>query len=266
MKHADDARPTWVHTVWCWWGATDAESDGCVTLHMGRIKNPTLCDMGAHLRHSLRSPDTRGEPGANFREFVGKCSALVPHNGPCYPRPVMKGIVMLVASASVGLFATKALAFDHQWQVGLGASAMTFANTRNYWVPALSVHGTYGLSDVFDARLEMAMGAPLGSAPSGSTLEYAEGVLAYKLDVIEWVPWAGIGAGLFGATSGFQGNGRDALQPAASLWVGLDYAFSRQWGAGAIVAIHAWPFDSERNGTRVAAAEFGLRLERRFGW
>jgi hypothetical protein len=179
---------------------------------------------------------------------------------------VTKRVLVLVVAAAGGLCATDALAFENQWHLGAGLGALSFANTSRYLVPAVSLHGAYGLSDMFDVRLEMGAGVPTSSPKSGSSLEYAEGVLAYKIDIVEWIPWVGLGAGVFGATSGFQGVARNAVQPAASFWLGLDYAFSRQWGVGGAFALHSWVADSERSGLRLAAEQFTLRIERRFGW
>jgi hypothetical protein len=164
------------------------------------------------------------------------------------------------------LRAINAHAFENQWHLGAGASGLTYSGDSSYIMPALSLHGAYGLSDVFDVRLETALGMPLSSAKSGSALGFAELVLAYKVDIIEWIPWVGLGAGGFGVTKGLQGPERNALQPSGSLWVGMDYAFSRQWGVGAVFAAHSWVMDSSRSNLRLAATQFGLRIERRFGW
>ena len=157
-------------------------------------------------------------------------------------------------------------AFEGQWHLGAGLGAMDYRGDTNYLMPELTLHGAYGVSDTFDARMELGAALPVSSGSSGRSLEYAEGVFAYKLDVIEWIPWAGLGVGAFAASGGLQGANRDAVQPAASLWFGLDYAFSRQWGVGGFVSMHSWFADSARSGVRYAATNFGLRIERRFGW
>jgi hypothetical protein len=175
----------------------------------------------------------------------------------------------LLATMAIGLgalTATRAHAFENQWHLGAGANAVSFAGDRNYLVPMLGVHGAYGLSDVFDVRLETGIGLPVSPTKSGASLEYGELVLAYKVDIIEWIPWVGLGAGAFGATGDLQGAKRDALQPAGSLWIGMDYAFSREWGVGAVFALHSWFADSTRSNLRLAAEQFGLHFEHRFGW
>lgn len=164
------------------------------------------------------------------------------------------------------LRSSSALAFEDQWHLGGGLGMMSYSGDSHYSMPQLELHGAYGLSDTFDARLELGESVPLNSGSSNRSLGYAEGVFAFKLDVIEWIPWAGLGLGAFAATGDLQGRGRNALAPAASLWLGLDYAFSREWGAGVFVGMHSWFLDSTRSGLRYAATNFGLRFERRFGW
>lgn len=163
------------------------------------------------------------------------------------------------------LGAINAHAFENQWHLGAGANGLSYSGDKGYLMPALSLHGAYGLSDVFDLRLETALGMSVSPDTHG-TLGLAELVFAYKIDIIEWIPWVALGAGVFGATGGVQGAQRDALQPAGSLWLGMDYAFSREWGIGGVFAAHSWIGDTSRSNLRLASTQFGLRVERRFGW
>jgi len=180
----------------------------------------------------------------------------------------MRGEAILAIGVSLVavLLPRIASAFEGQWHVGGGLGLMSYGGDTHFTMPELALHGAYGLSNVFDVRLELGESLPLSSGKSNRGLGYAEAVLAYKLDIIEWIPWAGLGAGAFAATGDLQGRGREALQPAASLWFGLDYAFNREWGAGAFIGMHSWFADSTRSGLHYAATNFGLRIERRFGW
>jgi len=181
---------------------------------------------------------------------------------------VMKSAVFPAMLLSVAgcLVTAPARSFEGQWHLGAGAAMMSFKGDSNYSMPALALHAAYGISDMFDARLELGEGIPLSSGSSNRSLGYAESIIAYKLDIIEWIPWAGVGLGGFFASGGLQGLGREPVQPAASLWLGLDYAYSRQWGVGAFVAMHSFVADSARSSLRYAATNFGIRFERRFGW
>ncbi len=180
----------------------------------------------------------------------------------------MKSASLLAIGCGIGfcLVAVPLRAFEGQWHLGTGLGMTSYRGDSNYAMPELTLHGAYGVSDTFDARLELGAALPVSSGKSGRSLEYAEGVFAYKLDVIEWIPWAGLGVGAFAASGELQGVSRDAVQPVVSLWFGLDYAFNRQWGVGGFISMHSWFADSTRSGVRYAATNFGLRIERRFGW
>jgi hypothetical protein len=177
----------------------------------------------------------------------------------------MKSLVIPAIVAGC-LVTVPALCFEGQWHLGAGAGMLSYKGDSNYSMPALTLHAAYGISDTFDARLELGEAIPLSSGNSNRTLGYAEGLFVYKLDIIEWIPWAGLGLGAFAATGNLQGIARDPVQPAASLWLGLDYAFTRQWGVGAFVAMHSFVADSTRSNLRYAATNFGIHFEHRFGW
>lgn len=101
----------------------------------------------------------------------------------------------------------------------------------------LSLHGAYGISDVFDARFT-ANGSLLHLSPDGggqNSLFLSTLGVAYKLDVIEWVPYCGVRAGyyVFGAAPAgdFARHGG-----AVGGMCGVDYSFSRSVAAGVEVA------------------------------
>jgi hypothetical protein len=180
----------------------------------------------------------------------------------------MKSAVPLTLAFGIAgcLVTPRVQAFQGQWHLGAGIGMMSYRGDSTVSMPSLALHGAYGLNDMFDARLELGESVPLSSGDSSRSLGYAEGILAYKLDVIEWIPWAGLGVGAFAASGGLQGASREPVQPAASVWFGLDYAFAREWGFGAFLALHSWVADSTRSTPRYAATNFGIRFERRFGW
>jgi hypothetical protein len=153
-----------------------------------------------------------------------------------------------------------ARAFERQWHVGAGAG-VTNGNGLSL-SPALQAYAAYGLSDVFDVRVELgARGYQLGSGQNPNALSAMAGV-AYKLDVLRWVPWAGVYAGYLQflerppASSGFAQ--RDA---ALGLGLGLDYAFSRELGAGVTLR-----FDQGLTRTSASAFDALLRVEYRWGF
>jgi hypothetical protein len=142
-------------------------------------------------------------------------------------------------SAAAWLCPQQARAFEGQWHLGAGLGVM--APTSSYELGgALALHGAYGISDVFDARLTLASSLfkPKESDDAAATrssdtlnLSLATLGLAYKLDVIEWVPYFGVRAG------GYY-FGSEPLAPysrrggAIGGMAGFDYSFSRSFAVG----------------------------------
>jgi hypothetical protein len=138
---------------------------------------------------------------------------------------------------------TDAFAFERQWHLGGGLGGVV---ANGYQLgPALDAYAAYGISDVFDVRLEASASRNLHDSyfsidrtsqryltrrGESSLLYGAKLALAYKIDVIEWIPYAGASAGFFGVTSP---QGRfEAASPSVGGLVGLDYAISRDFGLG----------------------------------
>jgi hypothetical protein len=97
----------------------------------------------------------------------------------------------------------------------------------------LALHGAYGISDVFDVRFTTAGSLLHLSDDDGGQNSLFLGTLglAYKLDVIEWVPYCGVRAGyyVFGAepAGDFARHGG-----AVGGMCGVDYSFSRSFAMG----------------------------------
>jgi hypothetical protein len=123
-------------------------------------------------------------------------------------------------------------AFERQWHLGVGLGIASPSSPYRVGAAA-SLHAAYGISDVFDARFML--GTSLFDLEDGTgknTLSQTSLGLAYKIDIIEWVPYAGVRAGAF-----YFGNAPEAphVRSGASIgWMaGLDYALSRDIGLGA---------------------------------
>jgi len=157
--------------------------------------------------------------------------------------------------AALLVVSTPARAFERQWHFGGGLGLA--APSDGYGAgPALGIHGAYGLSDVFDARLELQ--ASRNEAGSLPVWFYgARAALAYKLDVIQWIPYGGVSAGGFAIAW----DGGSLLRPSVGALVGLDYAASRHVGLG-VVGTGDYVFVD--SGVTVLCAL--LRAEYRFGW
>lgn len=142
----------------------------------------------------------------------------------------------------------RAEAFERQWHVGSGIGITAYPHHFSAG-PALGLNGAYGISDVFDLKLEL-----LGSyhtfresslRPRQSAQPYsAVAGVSYKLDVLQWIPYGALLVGyqhiagslplakplLPGQAPVNAFRRDDAL---ATLVLGLDYALSRDWGLGA---------------------------------
>lgn len=169
---------------------------------------------------------------------------------------------VLGVGLSLGLFAvsSSARAFERQWHVGAAAGASTGQGLE--LSPALGAYAAYGLSDVFDARLEVtARGYDLMSDTEPNALSAMVGV-AYKLDVLRWVPWAGVYVGYLGflepprLDSPFKQH-----DVAIGLGLGLDYGISRSLGLG--ITLH---FDDALSRAETSTLDALLRAEYRWGW
>jgi len=152
-----------------------------------------------------------------------------------------------------------ALAFERQWHLGGGGGVVLPPGDYSTG-PAVGAHLAYGLSDVFDLRLEL-----LGSrhthdvTPTATVLSGAAGI-AYKLDIIEWVPYAGALAGYTWSDPDLPSDDGPHRSPTVGFILGVDYGFSRSFGIGA-----AFREDLLLSGGGAQGA-FLLRAEYRWGW
>jgi hypothetical protein len=176
-----------------------------------------------------------------------------------------KAFLVLASSLALVFVARPARAFEREWHLGGGVGFASAASGYGLG-PALGLHAAYGISDVFDARLELSgshHGYEVAGADESTVLFAAAALLSYKVDIIAWVPHFGLGLGYFHFTktppedSAFR---RDDLGLALEL--GLDYAVSRNFGLG-LGARFDMPFNDIG-----AARYFALlfRGEYRWGW
>jgi hypothetical protein len=157
------------------------------------------------------------------------------------------------------LSSSPALAFEREWHLGAGAG-VAFPPGEYAMGPELAVHGAYGVSDVFDIRLELAGAKHAHDVlPDATVLSGAAG-LAYKLDIIEWVPYGGVLAGYLWSDQ--DPLVLDGLAPSVTLGliVGLDYGFSRHFALGIAYREDFMLRDGSAYGSLF------LRGEYRWGW
>jgi hypothetical protein len=165
----------------------------------------------------------------------------------------------LLASTLV-LFSEEAWAFEREWHLGGGVGAAIPSGDYDLG-PALELYAAYGISDVFDLRLELA-GSRHG-IDQGDSVQLFSGVLGlvYKVDIIQWVPWVGVTGGYSLATpTPLPLAGLPESSFCAGVTAGLDYALTRSVGLGASFR-EDFLLDEGTNVTLLFA-----RGEYRFGW
>jgi hypothetical protein len=149
--------------------------------------------------------------------------------------------LFLALSVTSTLFVSgHARAFEREWHTGGGIGITAYPHYYSTG-PAFGANAGYGLSDVFDLKLEL-LASSHNYIPASRTisqgrvpLSLAAG-LSYKLDVLQWIPYAALlvgyqhTAGAAPWTEPFRRD--DAL---AAVVLGLDYAVTRNFGLGASV-------------------------------
>lgn len=150
----------------------------------------------------------------------------------------------LATFALAALASGPARAFERQWHVGATIGGGAFSSPSSAAGPAVGAYAGYGLSDMFDLRAQLtASRLAFSGASEGTWVSSASAGLAYKLDVIEWVPWADLQLGYYRIDGPAPGD-RHANDVGASLGLGIDYAFSRDLGLGAELRYHGFLRDA----------------------
>jgi hypothetical protein len=178
---------------------------------------------------------------------------------------IVSGLPALVAPTS------EACAFERQWHAGAGLGLMTMRRgdeTGSSLGGDLSL--VYGLTDQLNAMVEVT-GAPyvLGVDPPPGTdpklldgsgklrlddtffLLTANAGISYVLDVIRWVPYAGVLVGTSrlswaGSTFGaLRGTGGAEMKLDTVVALGLDYQLTREWALGGAIRAHTSLFSHE---------------------
>lgn len=160
----------------------------------------------------------------------------------------LRSTLALCAGLTLAAAPGEARAFERQWHLGAQAS---YAMYVDYTATALhgvggTVYATYGLNDTFNLLVD----ASVHSLPEkGYVLGGVSVGAAYVLDVLEWVPYAGLTVGAFDAFSTSPAgcppspSGQLAAEChlgrlGVSVPVGLDYQLSRSFALGAQARYH----------------------------
>jgi hypothetical protein len=161
----------------------------------------------------------------------------------------------------------RAHAFERQWHLGIdGGYAVILDNAVSGF--GGGAHAAYGLSDSFNAMLELDVtrhpGAGLTLGTGDNTQEFSletivsgAAGLAYTIDVARAVPYVGLLA------AGYRLGNFSPLSPGGQIALGLDYQLERNWAVGAQIRMHTI-FTADA-GTIAYATTF-LRIEYLWGF
>lgn len=149
----------------------------------------------------------------------------------------MRGWVLGLLFGAVCLAPRHARAFEREWHVGGGLGLTTYPHYYSAG-PSLGLNAAYGISDVFDVKLEL-LAVSHSYSPSaeseserGASYSAVTG-LSYKLDILQWIPYVAAMVGyqhIAGPLPVGEPFHRDDAVLAGVL--GLDYAATRNFGLG----------------------------------
>jgi len=171
--------------------------------------------------------------------------------------------LLLLGSLLSGLTWTEhVLAFEDVWHAGGGLGAVNASASDVGLGIGANAYAAYGLSDMFDLKLDLAASSHAVEVVSGASERYrvltATLGAAYKIDIIEWIPYFGVHAGYM--TSDLpEWIDMEAHGFLIGGMIGLDYAVTRSFGVGIVNRLH-WPIEGS------SLVDLFIRAEHRWGW
>jgi hypothetical protein len=166
-------------------------------------------------------------------------------------------LIAVCVGGGLGVAPLGAAAADQEWHAGVRAGVASLAGQGVG--PAIGVHGAYGLGDMFDVTAEL-LGSRHGGA-SGTDVLSASAGLAYKIDVLQWIPYVAVLGGYYHYGGAPGPDGERGSEVGASAQIGIDYLVMRQLAIGADVRWHA----SFHGGMDIPLVSATLGAEYRWG-
>jgi hypothetical protein len=149
--------------------------------------------------------------------------------------PMTRSTAFSAALALTALLApSRSDAFERQWHAGASVGYALLGDGGTYPGLGGSFHVAYGLTDAFNAIVEL----NTASHPGGDLMILGASVGAtYVVDILEWVPYVGAMVGGYDAVllRSCGGAGEPSCQDVklgVSVPFGLDYMFTRSFAAG----------------------------------
>jgi hypothetical protein len=159
-------------------------------------------------------------------------------------------------SALVLALAPSAWSFERQWHAGVDAGYAGLTGDNGASGYGGGAHLAYGLSDAFNALLEL----DISRHPGDNTTIWSGGAgAAYTIDVARAVPYLGLLAGGYKLHGDLSSTGLGF-----QVVLGLDYQLERNWAIGVQARMHTI-FAGDPVGVREYATTF-LRAEYVWGF
>jgi hypothetical protein len=159
---------------------------------------------------------------------------------------------------AVALVSSTASAFEREWHAGAHAGVAALSGSA--LGPSASLHGAYGLNDLFDVAVELG-GSRHGFSGGTDVLHASVGAI-YKIDILQWIPYVGAYGGYYHWLGAPGPSSEHGPQPGASVQLGIDYLLARELALGMDLRWHA----SFHDGLTVPLFSAGLGAEYRWGW
>jgi hypothetical protein len=168
-------------------------------------------------------------------------------------------VFTVFAALLAGLFMRSvARAYDDQVSVdlALGYAALVDVEPLPTNQMSLDVGAGVGVADWLVMRTALGYGLLVDSKHDLQQAVRFRLEGGYLIDVLQWVPFFGLGGGLWA----LEGSGGFAMRPTGHLWVGVDYLATRRWSVGCDLRFGMlWLHDDNRSFT-----EGQLRISRVF--
>ncbi len=171
----------------------------------------------------------------------------------------------LGAAAVVTLASGAAHTFEREWHLGAGLGGGMFTGESSGG-PAVAAYAGYGLSDMFDLRAQLLASRHDFGSPQPTWVYSASAGVAYKLDIIRWVPWVDALVGYYRFQGGALPGGRKPDELGLSVGLGIDYAVSRSFAIGAELRYHGFVRDLPTSLSDTPYFTGLLRAEYTWGW
>ena len=173
------------------------------------------------------------------------------------------GVIAVLATSVAVTGRAHAVEREHKIGLDVGVPLLVVQQSSPVVVSGTSfgLHYSYGLSDAFNLLADGGTSLLFAGTPSMATVSNVNVGIGYVLDVLSWVPWAGIEAGGYAMTADPAGGTQ--VFPGASLSLGVDYRFSRSWAAGIVLRQHLL---FTRDSTLPSFSQGFARIEYTWGW